>query len=98
GMAGVSGFSEWTWEMVQSRLLEAAETALMMPRDGGPSSKASFWPEYAGDYGGVRIRVRPSPGAVSRMEECWSWTNHWLGESERKTLSGWLKFRVSKDR
>lgn len=92
-------YDAWTPAIVEQRLLEAMQTSMQLDRVGGPSgAKTGAWLEYSQDYGGIRIKVRPSPGAISRMEESEGWINRWLVEAERKVLRAWLWFKLQRGR
>ncbi len=95
----MTGYDAWTAAAVEARILEAAGTSMLMARDYGPGRmRSSAFLDFARDYGGVSVRPRPSPGALSRMEECEDWINRWLGEAERKTLRAWLWFKLQRGR
>jgi hypothetical protein len=91
-------FEQWNARDVEYRLLDAAETQMLLPRVGGPSGMAGLWPEYALDYRGMNLRRRASAEAISRMDEAFGWINSFLAESERKVLYAWLYFKTRKGR
>lgn len=70
---------EWTREMVEDRVIEAAEVLRHMP---GPRLGGYFstWPEIFRTFGDLvgqeptpMRRPRPSPAAITRMEEAITW-------------------------
>lgn len=78
----------WTAKAVEYRVLEAAETLMLTPNVGGGA--ASAWPEYIPHYPrAMKIRIRPSPGALTRMMETWGWINALQSESDRRLLYAW---------
>ena len=77
---------EWTRDMVEDRITEAAAVLKRLP---GPQVRGYFstWPdvllsarEIAGQ-GPRKVRVLPSPQAISRMEETITW-NRFLDPEE----------------
>lgn len=87
-------YEAWTDKDVEYRVLEAAETATVLPKDG-PSGYGRAWPEYIGLYAAdLRVRRRASPGAISRMEETWSWLNTMLADSERRLIYAWAAVKT----
>ena len=71
--------TEWTRDMVEDRVIEAAEVLRHMP---GPRLGGYFstWPEIFRTFGDLvgqeptpMCRARPSPAAISRMEEAITW-------------------------
>ncbi|MES0168229.1 DUF6362 family protein [Mesorhizobium sp. M0027] len=78
----------WTAKAVEYRVLEAAETLMLTPNVGGGG--ASAWPEYIPHYPrAMKIRIRPSPGALTRMMETWGWINALQSEADRRLLYAW---------
>jgi len=91
----VSGYEVWTHKDVEYRVLEAAETAAVLPRDG-PRQYGRAWPESIGLYApDLRVRRRVSPEAITRMEETWGWINTMLVESERRLIYAWAAVKTS---
>lgn len=85
-------YQAWTYDAVRARIVEAAETLLMSPAALGPrmmGSMSELFDEYLDDYRRgepTRIKRVPAPGALSRMEETWTWINTWLSEKDRKLV------------
>ena len=91
-------YQEWTWQDVQHRIIEAAETVMRCPPDRGPRSYGSAWPEHILDYGRPsHTRLAPSAAALSRMVECWDWINS-LPDDDRFLVYGWAAVKASKGR
>lgn len=90
----MTSYEAWTAKDIEYRVLEAAQTAAVLPR-AGPAGLGRAWPEYIGLYAAdLRIRRRVSPGAISRMEETWSWLNTMLAESERRLVYAWAAVKT----
>ncbi len=85
-------YEAWTAYTVRDRVIEAAETLIMLPAAMGPRMAGSMievFREYIDDYHRgepVRLKRIPAPGALSRMEETWGWINAYLDERNRKLL------------
>lgn len=85
-------YAVWTYADVRARIIEAAETLVMHPAALGPrmqGSMSDLFNEYRDDYRrgeATPYRRVPSPGALARMEETWSWINTWLDEQQRKLV------------
>jgi hypothetical protein len=87
-------YQAWTAKAVELRVVEMADTAQSLPR-GGQRGFSRAWPEYIGLYAAdLRVRDRPSAGAILRMEEAWSWLDCFLGESE--LLYWWSATKVQR--
>lgn len=94
-------YEEWTAQAVRDRVIEAADTLMMSPSALGPrmiGSMSDVFSEYVDDYRrgeASRLRRVPAPGALTRMEETWTWINGCLDERSRKLLYdyGFLKTR-----
>lgn len=79
----------WTAKAVEYRVIEAAETLMLTPNVGGGTG-GTAWPEYIPHYPrAMKIRIRPSPGALTRMAETWNWINTHPVESDRRLLYAW---------
>ncbi|MER8615987.1 DUF6362 family protein [Mesorhizobium sp. M1409] len=88
----------WTAKAVEYRVLEAAETLMLTPNVGGGSG-GSAWPEYIPHYPrAMKIRIRPSPGALTRMLATWAWINALQSESDRRLLYAWAWTKTRKGR
>lgn len=85
-------YQAWTYADVRARVIEAAETLMMSPAALGPrmlGSMSEMFSEYLDDYRRgepTRIKRVPAAGALSRMEETWTWINAWLNEKDRKLV------------
>ncbi|WP_127524600.1 hypothetical protein [Mesorhizobium sp. Z1-4] len=89
---------QWTAKQVESQIIEAAETLRMLPGGHGLARVGGSWVEYALDYSAIRIRARPSPGAIDRMHVVWGWINALPSESDRRLLYGWADVKATKGR
>ena len=66
---------------VADRMEDAARTLRRLPDPpgSGPKGYGRSWPEYVQEarhaygYHDARMRVRPSPGDIAQMEECFDW-------------------------
>ncbi|WP_127524597.1 DUF6362 family protein [Mesorhizobium sp. Z1-4] len=92
-------YHAWTAKDVEHRILEAAETLMLMPGVKGPKAYGSAMPDYVRDwqaYGSEQSRYkrRPSRDAISRMPETWGWINTLLKESDRKLIYAWAWVKV----
>jgi hypothetical protein len=86
----------WTAKAVEYRVLEAAETLMLTPNVGGGAG-GSAWPEYIPHYPrAMKIRIRPSPGALTRMMETWGWINALQSEKDRRLLYAWAWTKTRK--
>jgi len=71
----------FTASEIAERMESAALTLRRLPNPpgSGPKGYGRSWPEYAQDpkdaygYHEARMRVWPSPGDISAMEECFDW-------------------------
>lgn len=91
-------YQEWTWQDVQHRVIEAAETIMLCPPDHGPRGYGSAWPEHIPDYQRpARTRRKPSAAALSRMVECWDWLNS-LSDADRFLVYAWAAVKATKGR
>ena len=85
--------TEWTREMVEDRVMEAAAVLRKLP---GPRVRGYFstWPDIvlsAREIAGQEpkpMKVLPSPKAISRMEEVITW-NGYLGPEEAHLM--WMR-------
>jgi hypothetical protein len=83
--------NDWTVEMVEARLVEAAEVMRRLPPVRVPGY-FNTWPralvEFADLVGQQPVPMRsppPSPAAISRMEEVLGWL-HWLKAEDAKLV------------
>lgn len=83
-------YATWTYEHVRDRIVEAADTLIMNPAAPGPYLiGSSLFNEYKDGYvagEATRVRILPSPGALARMEETWTWINSILEQDDRKLV------------
>lgn len=70
----------WTEQEIALRLREAGDTVRRLPKPKGPAGYGSGWPEVVRDardaYGYTPGSVRPaapSPTAIDRMDEVFTW-------------------------
>lgn len=84
-------YEAWTHKDIEARVLEAAETLMLMPGVKMPASVQAIWREYKDDYGKEKThyRRRPEAAAIDRMYETWEWVNALNTEADRKLLYGW---------
>ena len=87
----------WTpeQEAVVERFRDAAGTVRRLPRVKGPSTGACAWPEVVQDardaYGYTSASLKlpaPSPRAIDRMDEVFTWFRYFEGRDEMKVV--WL--------
>lgn len=84
-------YAVWTYDAVRAQIIEAAETLMMGEPDRGPGFAGLMGDvvrEVAESYGygSAAYRRIPSPGALSRMEEAWTWINTYLDEPDRRLV------------
>lgn len=97
----VSVFVDWTYDQVRTRIIEAADTLLASPASHGPRMAGGAMGDVVREigesygYGSASFRRVLAPGAISRMEETWTWINSYLGEPDRKLVYdyGFIKTR-----
>lgn len=97
----VAVFQDWTYEQVRERVIEAAETLRASPGALGPRMANGAFSEMVAAHIATEYDSAPSyrrvisAGALSRMEETWTWINTYLGEADRKLLYdyGFIKSR-----
>ncbi|MGX9145920.1 hypothetical protein [Mesorhizobium sp. 128a] len=90
--------SAWTAKAVEYRVLDAAETLMLSPNTyiGGGGNG---WPDYIPHYPrAMKVKIRPSPGALTKMMETWGWINALPSESDRKLLYAWAWTKTRKGR
>jgi hypothetical protein len=83
--------TEWTRAMVEARVTEAAEVLRHVP---GPRVRGYFstWPDVLQSFGDLVGQepqpmrpARPSPGAITRMEEAITW-NRFLARDDAQLM------------
>ena len=91
-------YQAWTHKDIEARVLEAAQTLMLMPGVKMPASIQAIWREYKDDYGKAKThyRRRPEAAAIDRMYETWEWINALESEADRKLLYGWARVKVHK--
>lgn len=84
-------YQPWTHKDIEARVLEAAETLMLMPGVKMPAAVQAIWREYKDDYGKEKThyRRRPEGAAIDRMYETWRWINELEKAEDRKLLYGW---------
>ncbi len=94
-------YQAWTEKDVEHRVLEAAETLMLLPAAKGPQAFGSSMPAYVQDWQAYnsepsRYRARASRDAIARMPETWEWINTFLGEEDRKLVYAWAWVKTRK--
>lgn len=94
-------YRDWTAEQVRDWLIEAAETANKLPGGYGPkkqpgNSMPAVVLEKWKDAAPTTEPSRPiaSSGALSRMEQVWSWINKLPHKQERDLLYDWSEAKA----
>jgi Domain of unknown function (DUF6362) len=89
-------YQEWTAKDIEHRILEAADTLMLMPGEKGPTWAAGSMPDGKPDsfnmaYGSApaTYKRRPVAAAIDRMYETWRWINELEKAEDRKLLYGW---------
>jgi hypothetical protein len=87
-------YEAWTAKAVEYRLLEAAETLMLMPNIRGPQSYGSAMPAPVQEweaYGAEpsSYKSRPSRNAIDRMPETWTWVNGLSEQDDRVLIYAW---------
>ncbi|PWJ93547.1 hypothetical protein C8D77_101226 [Mesorhizobium loti] len=89
----------WTAKAVEYRVLDAAETLMLTPDTRVGGAGGGGWPEYIPHYPrAMKIRIRPSPGALTRMLATWAWINALQSEKDRRLLYAWAWTKTRKGR
>ncbi|TPM89848.1 DUF6362 family protein [Mesorhizobium sp. B2-1-3A] len=96
-------YSAWTPKAVEHRLLEAAETLMLLPNVRGPKSYGSAMPAPVREweaYGSEpsRYKSRPSREAIDRMPETWTWINSLPEQADRVLIYAWAWVKVRRGR
>jgi hypothetical protein len=94
-------FADWTYEQVRDRIIEAAQTLAASPAALGPRMSQGAFSEMVSAVIATEYDRAPSyrrvitAGALSRMEETWTWINSYLEEEDRKLVYdyGFIKSR-----
>ncbi|MDP9809374.1 hypothetical protein J2W42_002222 [Rhizobium tibeticum] len=94
-------FHDWTYDQVRARIVEAAETLAASPSALGPRMSQGAFSEMVSAVIATEYDRAPSyrrvisAGALTRMEETWTWINTYLGEEDRKRVYdyGFIKSR-----
>lgn len=94
-------YSAWSWKDVEYRLLEAAETLMLLPKAPGPKVFGNTWPSVAKDWAAYgsepsRYHRRPDRDAIARMDATWEWVNGQLSEPDRKFVYAWARTKVAR--
>lgn len=86
----------WTQDEVVRRLREAGDTVRRLPKPRGPIGFGSGWPDVVRDareaYGYTEGRLRPAaptPRAIDRMEEVFTWFQY-LADHTDEMRAMWL--------
>lgn len=96
-------YEEWSAKDIEHRVLEAAETLMLMPGEKGPTWARGSMPDGKPDsfnmaYGSApaTYKRRPVAAAIDRMYECWKWINELEKAEDRKLLYGWAYVKARK--
>ncbi|MBR7654834.1 hypothetical protein KCX83_21320 [Brucella oryzae] len=96
-------YQEWTAKDIEHRVLEAADTLMLMPGEKGPTWARGSMPDGKPDsfnmaYGSApaTYKRRPVAAAIDRMYECWKWINELEKAEDRKLLYGWAYVKARK--
>lgn len=95
-------YTAWTAKAVEYRVLEATEALMLTPKVSGPREFGNAMPEAVRHqmeaYGSnaLRYRRQPNPGALDRMEECWTWINALPEKADRVLLYSWAWVKAKK--
>jgi hypothetical protein len=87
-------YREWTAKTVEHRVLEAAETLMLMPAVRGPAAYGNAMPQPLKEWGQYgmepsRYVSRPSRDAIDRMPETWAWINALPLSEDRRLIYAW---------
>lgn len=90
----MTAYREWTAKTVEHRVVEAAETLMLMPKVQGPKAYGNAMPQPLKEweqYGSEPSRYvsRPSRDAIDRMPETWTWINGLPVADDRRLLYAW---------
>lgn len=95
----MTDYIAWTAKDVEYRVLEAAETLMLLPAAKGPQAYGTAMPGYVQDWHAYasepsHYKRRPSRDALDRMPETWGWINAFLTEPDRKLVYAWAWVKV----
>lgn len=96
-------YTAWTARAVEDRVIEAAETLMLLPNVNGPQAYGSAMPPGIRDwqaYGSEKSRYkrRPSRDAIDRMPEVWGWINALPSQADRVLVYAWAWVKVRSGR
>ncbi|TPJ70474.1 MULTISPECIES: DUF6362 family protein [unclassified Mesorhizobium] len=96
-------YRAWTAKAVEDRVIEAAETLMLLPNVRGPQPYGSAMPTPVKEweaYGSEpsRYKSRPSRDAIDRMPETWGWINAHPDQSDRVLLYSWAWVKTRRGR
>lgn len=96
-------YEAWSAKAVEERVIEAAETLMLLPNVKGPQAFGSSMPTPVKDweaYGSEpsRYKSRPSRDAIDRMPETWEWINRLPEQADRVLLYAWAWVKVRRGR
>lgn len=100
---GGLSYCAWTARSVEDRVIEAAETLMLLPNVKGPREFGTSMPAPIKDweaYGSEpsRYKSRPSRDAIDRMPETWGWINRLPEQADRVLLYAWAWVKVRRGR
>ena len=92
-------YQAWTAKAVEDRVLEAAETLMLLPGIKGPQTYGSAMPTPVRDWQSYGLepstyKRRPSRSALDRMPEVWTWINRLPNQADRVLLYSWAWIKV----
>jgi len=98
-------YQAWSAKDVEHRVLEAAETLMLMPNVQGPKMFGNGMPEMVREKWKDATptnthvhKARPSREAIGRMPETWSWINAMPEQADRVLLYAWAWVKTRKGR
>ncbi|WP_157632728.1 DUF6362 family protein [Hoeflea sp. 108] len=93
-------YEAWTAKAVEERVLEAAETLMLMPNAPGPREFGNSMPPVVEDGRSEpsRYKARPSRAAIDRMPQTWEWINALPKQADRVLLYAWAWVKTRRGR
>jgi hypothetical protein len=97
-------FHDWTAKDIESRILEATQTLMLLPKVDGPREYGNSMPETVRERWkdaaptNTPAKRRVDPGAITRMEECWEWQRSMIDDADRIFIDQWARLKVRKGR
>lgn len=95
----MNDYTAWTARAVEDRVIEAAETLMLLPNTPGPREFGNSMPTVVEDNRvETRYRRRPSRDALDRMPQTWEWINALPKQADRVLLYSWAWVKVRSGR